>query len=473
MHEAARAASVASQLLAFLREPVRYRPRFIHSGVLPDGQFVFRFAQGKFPHGLMRDLPNDERARLREAANAFIRQVCFREGSSHYHTLCVPPDAGSEAIKEHYHLLMALIHPDRQDAAQEHWPTGCAQRVNRAYAVLSDDELRRGYDEVLRKSSAGATVEPEAQPQRPQAARSRARRRTGWIHSRFGMPLVVITPVVAALFMVQTWWVNDVPKEYSILEGAAPLEVSARWVRDALSSERPPRYMGNDSAAREPAVAKSAKAGEPRSFFGSLWKSWDRDTAPPPPEPVPADPAPPQKSRAARAPQPAAAPSAETVKVASAVPEAPAPRPTAAAVVPSAAPKVVQASAPSAAPESRVSTEDIEMLVARVVSYYEAGEADKLMGLLDPSETGFWQATRMRQEYLEFFRATRQRSLRVKNLAWRAADSSTRAKGEATVSAEYFDERGVQERKVEVEMDIALRDGKAKLTRLSLFPNDK
>jgi hypothetical protein len=107
------------------------------------------------------------------------------------------------------------------------------------------------------------------------------------------------------------------------------------------------------------------------------------------------------------------------------------------------------------------------------VSYYEAGEADKLMGLLDPGETGFWQSTRMRQEYFEFFRATRQRSLRVKNLAWRAADSSARAKGEATVSAEYFDERGTQERKVEVEMDIALRDGKAKLTRLSLFPNDK
>src|ERR1700694_113072 len=146
MHEAvgAGAASVASRLLAFYREPVRFRPRFIHGQEsLAGGDHILKFAHGKFSPCVLRDFSNQERARLRAAAIAFIRQVCFWEGATHYQLLCVSADAKRDAIKEHYRLLMALIHPDRQDPAVEPWPTGCAQRVNRAYAVLCDEGLRQ------------------------------------------------------------------------------------------------------------------------------------------------------------------------------------------------------------------------------------------------------------------------------------------------------------------------------------------
>src|ERR1700693_1726317 len=168
MHEAvgAGAASVAAQLLAFYGEPVRYPPRFLHvQEALEGGDHILKFAQGKFSHGVLRDFSNQERARLREAAIAFIRQVCFWEGATHYQLLCVSPDAKRDAIKEHYRLLMALIHPDRRDPSVEPWPTGCAQRVNRASAVLCAEGLRQGYDQGLGKAEAGAPRPPQ-EPER-------------------------------------------------------------------------------------------------------------------------------------------------------------------------------------------------------------------------------------------------------------------------------------------------------------------
>ena len=105
------------------------------------------------------------------------------------------------------------------------------------------------------------------------------------------------------------------------------------------------------------------------------------------------------------------------------------------------------------------------------MSYYEAGEADKLMGLLDAKESGYWKTLRTRQAYADFFSATRQRRLHVDDLAWQVAPGAVHAKGVATVVAEYFDPPGLRERRVEVEMDIALRDGRAAITRLTLYPN--
>src|SRR5258706_14367944 len=142
------AAPVAAVLLEFLKEPASLRPAFIHGQrALPQGDHVLRFAQGRFPHGLMRDLAAPQRDALREAANAFIRQVCLRDEATHYQVLCVPEDARAEVVKENYHLLMALIHPDRQDAGR--WPKGAAQRVNGAYEVLSDDAPRRADDDAM------------------------------------------------------------------------------------------------------------------------------------------------------------------------------------------------------------------------------------------------------------------------------------------------------------------------------------
>ena len=143
------------------------------------------------------------------------------------------------------------------------------------------------------------------------------------------------------------------------------------------------------------------------------------------------------------------------------------------------APSLVQASVPAQAPappvapslEARLTSQDVENMVVRLVGFYEAGETDKLMGLLDSREAGYWRTARMRQAYADFFSATRQRRLRVDNLAWKTEPGSARARGVATIVAEYFDAPGTQERRIDLEMDIALRDGGPKITRLTLFPN--
>ena len=123
---AADAASVVTQLRAFLSQPERHRGEFGGGRASREGgHHIFKFAQGKLPPGVDRDMAVDEREELRRAALAFIREVCFRDGASHYQLLGLPADAKREAVKENYHLLMALIHPDRAEHAREAWPADC------------------------------------------------------------------------------------------------------------------------------------------------------------------------------------------------------------------------------------------------------------------------------------------------------------------------------------------------------------
>ena len=97
------------------------------------------------------------------------------------------------------------------------------------------------------------------------------------------------------------------------------------------------------------------------------------------------------------------------------------------------------------------------------------------MGLFDPDEMGFWTGFRTRTAYSDFFRATRERRLRMDRLKWQTVSQVAQARGDATVIADYSDGTGKVERKVEVEIeiDIRLRDGQARITRLLLFPDGK
>jgi curved DNA-binding protein CbpA len=61
---------------------------------------------------------------------------------THYETLGVPKDADAAQIKAAFRKLASLHHPDRGDGDHE-----AMARVNEAYAVLSDPERRKRYDE--------------------------------------------------------------------------------------------------------------------------------------------------------------------------------------------------------------------------------------------------------------------------------------------------------------------------------------
>jgi hypothetical protein len=446
---AADAQTVAAKLLDFYREPARHRPRYLSGQETIDGSWVIKFAQSRFPHTILRSYNLGERATLREAAHAFIRQVCLREAASHFDLLCVRPDAKPEAIKENYHLLMALLHPDRQGAVTAAWPTDCAQRVNQAYAVLSEERARRGYEANLPESAtrAARAAPPSRQPAGPAPRALGKRRRRGLVRAA-----VVVSAVMAALLLVQLLWVSHLPAELGLLERS--YAVSGHWMRGAFATSEQPRYLSDNAPpARPTEIEDAAPPVRPaRSRDPSVIVL--PDIAPPPARPMTAtilEPVVPAKPAAG---------------------EGSAPNPEAPAAKPSRPLRVTESIQPAATQPSAqaISTADVEMLIARLVSYYESGDLDNLMALLDRNEAASLRGAQMRQAYRDFFEATRQRRLRLSTIAWQLGGASAQARGEAALSAEYFEQPAV-ERRVSVELDIALRDGRPRITRLALFPN--
>ena len=391
---------------------------------------AFKLAQGKFPARIAHELPTHEREKLRREAIAFIHMACFRPDATHYQLLNVPGDAKRDAIKESYHLLMALIHPDRAEGAREAWPADWAQRANRAYAVLADEAARAGYDRELRAAAAPAFV-----PRAPARGRNR---KAGSVRRR----LANAAAALAALALIIVLAVSiDVADDHFPFVAPAGVDV-------ARGAERP-RFLGTSAVpARDASLDVIPATSAPRrdTLLAPLW----RDPAPSAVPPRAAESAIPVPARETPAPE------ARAVAQSSPAP---------AVVVAEAAP------AKPAAPEPRLTSSQIEILVARLIGYYEAGEADNLMALVDAREGGAAQATRMRQAYAEFFRATRQRRLLVKSLDWQPVAASAHARGQARVEAELADASGAFERDIDLDLEIALRNGEARITRLSLYPN--
>jgi hypothetical protein len=436
------AAFVASQLREFLREPTRHRPAWIHGErPLPDGQVVLKLALGRFAALAIDDGPAGERETLVQAARAFVRDVCLWERSSHYQVLCLGPDATDEAIRENYRLLMALLHPDRQDPDRDReWPSGSAQRVNEAHDALSDADRREEYDRAMPR----LRPRVESPPDRRDSPAPRGK------SIRVMQTAALVVGVTAALLLLQAWWVDDTPKHVALLEGTLPANPSG-YASSDVSAEGLPRFL-----ATKPSLGldllqplETPRATRRLAALISLSEARSAPISPP------------------------AAPSSGAI-VEAAAPAASVASPPAVVVTPVPLLRLAQAtSAPAARKPNSPEVVEIELLVARLVSSYEQGDADALMGLFAAGEPGFFKAQRTRGAYADFFRATRDRRLRVDRLDWRTEGDLAHLRGDATVSAEYVDGRGSLERKVPLEIDVSLRDGQARMTALALFPEVK
>jgi curved DNA-binding protein CbpA len=82
-----------------------------------------------------------------------------------YEELGVSPAASSEEIRDAFRTLVRLLHPDQQtDAQLKEVAERQMRKLNRIYAVLSDPQRRRQYDEVLDyeepEVAAGRTFKP-------------------------------------------------------------------------------------------------------------------------------------------------------------------------------------------------------------------------------------------------------------------------------------------------------------------------
>ena len=244
------------------------------------------------------------------------------------------------------------------------------------------------------------------------------------------------------------------------------MPASARWMRDVLPDT--PRFL-----SALPPSTEAFDPGERLQLIKEPRRLASLGSWVPLPESArePAPPAGAGSPDAAPAP-PAASPPPAAV-LAATIPAAPLPiveRASAAILVAQAAPpqRTAQATGSSAPPSP--SRDQVESLVALLVGYYDSGNAEQVVGLVDPDHLGWFGGLRLRGAYADFFAATSSRRLRMEQLAWRQSGALAQARGEATVVAEYADGRPRLERRVPVELDIGLREGQARITRLVLFP---
>ena len=70
---------------------------------------------------------------------------------TYYDVLDVPANAPAEHIKESYHVIVSIWHPDRfpQDSKQHQLATRKVRELNAAYEVLRDPARRAAYDRRL------------------------------------------------------------------------------------------------------------------------------------------------------------------------------------------------------------------------------------------------------------------------------------------------------------------------------------
>ncbi len=97
---------------------------------------------------------------LVEAARFFIEQLmlCRECEADPWRVLGVVPGAAREQIREHHQLLVRLVHPDRSDD----WATAYADRVNKAWRQLRDDDERAALLERASLAAGDAVARMDA-----------------------------------------------------------------------------------------------------------------------------------------------------------------------------------------------------------------------------------------------------------------------------------------------------------------------
>jgi hypothetical protein len=229
---------------------------------------------------------------------------------SYYDDLGVAPDATAEQIHDSFRLLVRLLHPDQQmDQQLKESAERQMRKLNRIYAVLSDPDRRRRYDDSLEEDRLAPTIifgpPSEGNVQR--------------IMARFAWVGAIVITVVFLMWLVTDGTVTPPVQGFDHPGIAVPAPPAGASVRDplaelaALRSDLLIAQAERDAALRE----LSRSCGQPvkaRNFESPIERP--RPAFPPPSlsaaftEPsLPPDPAPPsaneQPALDPRASQPA------------------------------------------------------------------------------------------------------------------------------------------------------------------------
>jgi hypothetical protein len=186
---------------------------------------------------------------------------------------------------------------------------------------------------------------------------------------------------------------------------------------------------------------------------------------------LPEAPAPPSRAEPAVA---VAAPPVPAIVAASAPVPAPVP-PSAAAPAPVTAASRVEdapvAAVPAASPLAPANAE-IETFFASLVDAYDRGRVDAYAALFDDDARSNERQGRaaIRRDYEDLLRQSSWRRMQITRINWRRTGETARAKGEIAVRIGWRDGREVEQRHA-VDMELARRDGRVVITRLSQQPS--
>lgn len=156
----AKAAALLRLALDYYREPLSYPHLTEVDRPLPRGfdRMLSGFCAALSPSLIEETAAKFETTpdQLTEAARFFFRHVLLDAGGDFYRHLGLNRDAGQDAIRHHYQLLIRLFHPDRVEPSSELGDL-YATRINLAYQRLGDPLEREAYDRGLARYADGLT----------------------------------------------------------------------------------------------------------------------------------------------------------------------------------------------------------------------------------------------------------------------------------------------------------------------------
>lgn len=115
---------------------------------------------------------------------------------------------------------------------------------------------------------------------------------------------------------------------------------------------------------------------------------------------------------------------------------------------------------------------EIETFFAALVDAYDRGRVDAYAALFDDDARSNERQGRaaIRRDYEELLRQSSWRRMQITRINWRRTGETARAKGEIAVRIGWRDGREVEQRHA-VDMELARRDGRVVITRLSQQPS--
>jgi len=478
------------------------------------GKALIQLAGGKTPAALVHLAASDGRARpdVQKIALRFVADILLSPVSNHFTTLGVVPDFEATALRGNFRRLMALVHPDARPVG---FPEDAASRVNRAYAVLADEQTRETYTFLeIGRVSVGALASVPAPQRNETRARSAAETPTrnrlqGWAaalrarQSLLWLAALLLVPLgmgVMSLFsrnepqrlvearprLPQS---SDVQNLASNIDSRGAATTNDAALTTPTAPERPVtvestsavanrvanKLFAVERAAVPPVAAAFANQPSPtmtsqlsaKSIEVSSRQSVNQSASLAPSVSVATVDS---QARAAAPTENVATPRAQDGPMQSQVqsPLQATASPPATVAVATASPPLVARSATTADRNDsgpRVKSIDADEVVVRFSNAYESGSISAFSQLLAPGMSGRRQ---MLSDYERVFQGTRQRSIKFKQLKHSANGERISTTGYATVTTVDQENRTIVQR-VFLEFDIGRDRGESRIERLANY----